>query len=304
MKINVLKAKTLITMALLASLASCSKDNGNNPSGYSQNTPPAAATGNIRLAVDSKFGSVLTDKNGRTLYSFAVDAANQSNCNGGCAVTWPVFLADVSSLGAGLQSSDFGVITRADNSQQTTYKGWPLYYYSGDVNAGDIKGDGIGKNWFVSKPDYTVMLANEQLVGKDGVSYTSAYVPGTEVVQYLTDDHGRTLYSFSKDMALTNTYTTTDAVHNAVWPVYEASKIMNVPSTLDKSLFTVITVFGKSQVTYKGWPLYSFSADAGVKGSNKGVSVGPGIWPVQNSTTAAAPAVAGSASGSAAGSGY
>jgi hypothetical protein len=36
--------------------------------------------------------------------------------------------------------------------------------------------------------------------------------------------------------------------------------------------------------------MYYFGADGGVKGSNKGVSVGPGAWPVENTATAAAPA--------------
>ncbi|WP_183890889.1 hypothetical protein [Pedobacter cryoconitis] len=49
----------------------------------------------------------------------------------------------------------FGVIIRTDNTKQTTYKGWPLYYYSGDSK----KGDGILKTWFVSTPVYKLMFA-------------------------------------------------------------------------------------------------------------------------------------------------
>ncbi|MEO8110019.1 MAG: hypothetical protein ABI594_08310 [Ginsengibacter sp.] len=45
-----------------------------------------------------------------------------------------------------------------------------------------------------------------------------------------------------------------------------------MPSVLDKTLFGTINIFGKKQLTYKGWPLYHFGQDA-VRGSNKAVSV-------------------------------
>jgi predicted lipoprotein with Yx(FWY)xxD motif len=62
-----------------------------------------------------------------------------------------------------------------------------------------------------------------------------------------------------------------------------------VPSTLDKSLFSSIDVFGKKQLTYKGWPLYYFQQDAGIRGANKGISFpAPAVWPVPTKNMAAA----------------
>ena len=53
-----------------------------------------------------------------------------------------------------------------------------------------------------------------------------------------------------------------------------------VPSVLDKTLFGNITVPGKKQMTYKGWPLYHFGQDS-VRESNLAVSVPvAGKWPV------------------------
>jgi hypothetical protein len=62
-----------------------------------------------------------------------------------------------------------------------------------------------------------------------------------------------------------------------------------VPSTITKSLFKSITVFGKQQLTYNGHPLYYFGQDGTTKGANKGISFpAPGIWPIVNRTTSEA----------------
>jgi predicted lipoprotein with Yx(FWY)xxD motif len=261
---------------LCGSLFSCTKDTaptGNNP----------VPVLNVQVASDAGLGSILTDSAGRTLYFFSLDADGQSACTGDCLAAWPVFYTSRVNAGAGLDSTDFGSITRPDGAKQTTYKGWPLYYFASDSKAGDIKGEAINNIWFVAKPDYTVMLANGQLVGNDGVSYDSTYQPGTGKVQYLTDDRGVTLYIFSPDHLNTNTYTLPDFSNDAVWPIYQAGTPVVAPSILDKGQFGSIDVFGKTQLLFRGWPLYHFGADGGLRGSTKGVSVPtPGIWPVIN----------------------
>jgi hypothetical protein len=42
---------------------------------------------------------------------------------------------------------------------------------------------------------------------------------------------------------------------------------------IDKTLFSTIDVFGKKQLTYKGWPIYYFGLDGAKRGATKGVSV-------------------------------
>jgi len=251
---------------------------------------PQPTQKDIRLVSTKQFGSILTDKDGNTLYFFSIDANGQSGCTGGCLAAWPVFYKNAPTLDAGLNPNDFGSITRTDGAKQTTYKGWPLYYYASDAKAGDINGDGVGGIWFVSKPDYTVMLAKTQLVGLNGKNYTSSYTEGTGATLYVTDDWGKTLYAFSPDKFKKNNFTKPDFSNNAVWPIFEQSGIKNIPSTLDKGSFDTTNVFGKSQLTFKGWPLYYFSKDSSMRGSTKGVSVPtPGFWPVVNNNSATAP---------------
>ncbi len=278
-----------IKFALVALIAttffvSCSSDNDSN-------TPPTVEVKKeISLSTSATLGTYLSDKDGRSLYFFATDANGQASCTGGCEAVWPAFNVDnltADKLGAGLTLSDFGTITTASAKKQLTYKGWPLYYYAPNVNgantlesAGKTTGDGVGGVWFIAKPDYSIMIVRSQLKGHDQKNYKSDYTEGDGLTTYFTDAKGITLYTFKNDNFKKNNFTKADFSNNAVWPIYETDKIV-VPSILDKSKFSVITVFGKSQLTYNGWPLYYFGQDANVRGANKGISFpSPGIWPV------------------------
>jgi predicted lipoprotein with Yx(FWY)xxD motif len=281
-----------LSIIVLGTLSSCSKSSG----GYGSTTPPANApsaitpSASFQLKTDSHFGSILADGNGNTLYFFSLDADGKSACTAGCLAIWPVSYNAGTTFGAGLTASDFSSITRSDGSKQSTYKGWPLYTYAGDASAGAVNGDGIEGVWFVAKPDYSIMLAVTQLVGIDGIQYDSTLSAGTGPTLYMTDDHGVTLYSLAIDKSGKNNYTLSDFSNDAVWPIVQLSSIQNVPSVLDKSAFSSITVFTKPQLTYKGWPVYKFGADANTRGNTKGVSVTtPGIWPVMDQATKSAP---------------
>ena len=252
------------------------------------NDAPPAPTNDVGIR-ETTLGKVLSDASGKTLYFFAKDVAGTSACSGGCLDTWPVFSKTISRLDPSLTASDFGSITRADGTPQTTYKGWPLYYYKNDAAAGDVKGENVGTVWFVAKPTYSIMMASAQLVGNDGKSYTDDYKEGTGASQFLVDEMGRTLYGFANDKKNTNKYTKSDFSNDGVWPIYTA-ELKDIPSTIDKSMFSVIDVFGKKQLTFKGWPLYYFGSDNGVRGATKGVSFPkPGIWPIVNLATPNAP---------------
>jgi predicted lipoprotein with Yx(FWY)xxD motif len=255
-----------------------------------KNDTTAPPPKSIQLGISTTLGSYLTDKDGNTLYYFSNDFDGNINCAGGCLAVWPPFYAGddftLDKLASGLSFSDFGTATASGN-KQTTYKGWPLYYYAPAVNGtnirelpGETKGEGVGTVWYVAKPDYTLMLTNAQLIGANGKSYKSDYTEGAGKTVYFSDALGRTLYGFARDSFNINKYTKSDFSNNATWPLYEQDKIV-VPSTLDKALFGTIDVFGKKQMTYKGWPIYYFGPDSLIRGRNKGVSVPqPGVWPV------------------------
>jgi len=284
----------LVALIVSTFFLSCSSDN--NDETPAPPTTPELKT-EVNLSTSAILGSYLTDKTGRSLYFFSTDSKDQVTCTGGCELVWPPFYLDnltADKLGTGLTLSDFATITTASGKKQVTYKGWPLYYYApvsgsdaygnGGTNtieaAGKTTGDGVGGIWFIAKPDYSIMIVRSQLTGHDGKNYKSDYTVGDGLTTYFTDAKGITLYTFKNDNFKKNNFTKSDFSNNAVWPIYETDKIV-VPSILDKSKFSVITVFGKSQLVYNGWPLYYFGQDANVRGVNKGISFpSSGVWPV------------------------
>ncbi len=233
----------------------------------------------IQITENDTYGSILTDGAGNTLYFFTPDADGSSACVDGCLNNWPIFYDESLYLSDGLDEDDFDYIDRGDGVMQTTYKGWPLYYFVNDNAAGDVNGDGVINKWFVAKPDYTIMLMDNQLVGNDGINYTGDYTAGDEIIQYLVDEYGNTLYTWVNDRFNRNRFTAADFSNNGAWPIYDEDDII-IPSTLNADDFAVIDVHGQEQLTYRGYPLYFFGQD-NMRGETKGVSVpSPGIWPV------------------------
>lgn len=109
-------------------------------------TLATAFAANVALAQSvTQPNGILADGGGRTLYTFDKDAANKSNCYGGCAAAWPPFFAkDGAKSNAG-----FSIVTRDDGAKQWALNGKPLYYFAADANAGDVKGDGQGGVWHI-----------------------------------------------------------------------------------------------------------------------------------------------------------
>lgn len=210
----------------------------------------------------TNLGSVITNGEGRTLYFFIKDVDGTSNCNGGCADTWPAFAPVQMNLGEGLAASDFTTISRSDGSSQLSYKSWPLYYFSGDANPGDLNGENVGGRWFVAKPDYTLMIGEQNIGGTD--------------LKYLTDENGNSLYYFANDTANTSNCNGNCETN---WPKLNSSNLV-LPSVLSANRFGT-TNGSQSHVSFDTKPLYFFMNDL-QRGDINGNGVGQ-VWFLQPS---------------------
>jgi predicted lipoprotein with Yx(FWY)xxD motif len=109
---------------------------------------PALIALTINNSTKTGIGTFLVDGKGMTLYWTTLDSVGKSNVTGATVALWPVVYIPSIVVPSPLNVSDFGTITRTDGSKQTTYKGYPLYYYTYDQVAGDTFGQGIGGVWF------------------------------------------------------------------------------------------------------------------------------------------------------------
>ena len=118
--------------------------------------PPAAAPAApgyaINLSNKAGIGDYLVDSRGMTIYYFLRDNYFKSNATAAIVKIWPVFYTASIVVPASLKATDFGFMTRDDGMMQTTFKGWPLYYYAQDQAAGDTIGQGLNSLWFVVTP--------------------------------------------------------------------------------------------------------------------------------------------------------
>lgn len=225
---------------------------------------PAPATGgaggggptaeSITVQLSPFVGSYLADTAGRSLYTYGADLPGdcntppQSLCVADCVVTWPPFDAGARVLPAALADAGFGTIQRSDGGYQTTYMGWPLYYYKSDLTLGQMTGQGKGKLWHIAE-----------------VSMPSVTIMKTPAIKYLADSAGRTLYVSAADQAGT---ADSDPVSNCAGDclaTFEGfrEKNLSLVSSLEPLDFSVFVRQGAGglQLAYKGMPLYRAATD-------------------------------------------
>jgi predicted lipoprotein with Yx(FWY)xxD motif len=143
--------RSLTGLALLGSLfvAACG---GSGSSGAPQATTSPLGVAAV-AATSSKFGQILVDGQGKTLYLFQLDKTSSPTCYGSCVALWPPFLTSAAPMpGSGIDATKLSTTRRTDGTTQVTYAGHPLYEYVGDTKAGDTTGEAINSSgglWYV-----------------------------------------------------------------------------------------------------------------------------------------------------------
>ncbi|OPH53155.1 hypothetical protein BC351_32295 [Paenibacillus ferrarius] len=223
------------------------------------------SNGGVAIGTKTDLGNYLTDASGRALYYYDKDTKGVSNCSGKCLEKWPVFYSPGIAAPTGVNSSDFGTIVRADGSLQTTYKGFPLYYWVDDTKMGDTTGQDVGHVWYVVDP--------AKFAGTKAVDSSVKTSKSDALGTYLVDENGMTLYLFTKDQNDPNACVGPCLVN---WPIFY-DEHLTVSGDLAASDFGVLTRNdGTKQSTYKGWPLYYWIKDHN-PGDTTGQNVGK-VW--------------------------
>ncbi|QHC20896.1 SCO0930 family lipoprotein [Streptomyces sp. GS7] len=106
--------------------------------------------GDVGVFAQPQLGKILVDGMGRTLYRFNKDSAwpMKFGCNDTCLDTWkPAKPADRSKLN-GISPHLVSTVTRPDGTRQLAIDCWPVYWFTGDKQPGDINGQGKMGLWF------------------------------------------------------------------------------------------------------------------------------------------------------------
>jgi predicted lipoprotein with Yx(FWY)xxD motif len=119
----------------------------------------SASTAPTLRVADSRYGPIVVDRRGLTLYLFTRETGPASRCSGACARAWPPALVHGRlRAGHGIRRSLIGTIRRRDGARQLTYAGHPLYRYAPETRAGQILCQNVteyGGVWLVVNPDGT-----------------------------------------------------------------------------------------------------------------------------------------------------
>ena len=108
-----------------------------------------AATVSLR---STAYGKILANSKGYTLYLFAKDKNDKSECNIACLSIWPFLLVSGKpTAGPGVNQKLLGTI-KVSGGNEVTYSGHPLYTYVPDTAPGVVTGEGsksFGAEWWV-----------------------------------------------------------------------------------------------------------------------------------------------------------
>ena len=142
----------VLVLAIGAVVAALSLTYGLAITSASSSSTSAAKVG----TASSGLGRILVDSHGRTLYLFAKDRHGKSTCYGLCAGYWPALTTKGKPKAiSGARKALLGTTRRKDGRKQVTYRGHPLYRFSGDTGAGQTSGEGLtdfGGGWWAVSP--------------------------------------------------------------------------------------------------------------------------------------------------------
>ncbi len=145
---------TLATALLAAACGGTASTASPTPKPTAAASPTPAPTIVAKVATDAKLGKILVDSaTGKTLYTWAKDSDENSQCYDQCATFWPPLITTAKTVAAdGVTAGKFGTSARKDGSLQVTFNSHPLYFFARDAAPGDTNGQGstgFGAVWIV-----------------------------------------------------------------------------------------------------------------------------------------------------------
>lgn len=219
----------------------------------SQTLGSADSTAELPVSSNSGLGPVwVPASDQRTLYTFQDDQPGVTNCTGSCTNNWPPAQAPASTSQA---DASLSTLERPDQTLQWTFKGFPLYFYTGDAASGEVNGEGLADKWYVARPDPFRVVEHPDYPG--GILAGNGSINGGigDASIRRSDLDGLTLYIFTRDSSGQSNCNVGCAED---WPPLYADI-----GAVAENGFTLITrIDGAAQWAYNGSPLYFYIGDS------------------------------------------
>jgi len=129
-------------------LAACGSSSTSNTTSSAASVQPAAQTSSssssaaVVKSASNSLGTILVNSQGMTLYHLSGEVNGKFICtSSACVGIWHPLIAPASGAPSGVGS--LGTVKRPEGMMQVTYKGTPLYTFTGDKQAGETNGQGI-----------------------------------------------------------------------------------------------------------------------------------------------------------------
>jgi predicted lipoprotein with Yx(FWY)xxD motif len=135
-----LAASVLLAACGSSSSSTTSSAAATQPATQTASSPSSAAV--VKTASNS-LGTILVDNQGMTLYHLSGEVNGKFICtSAACIGVWHPLIAPSSGAPSG-EGVALGTVKRPEGTMQVTYKGTPLYTFTGDQQSGETKGQGI-----------------------------------------------------------------------------------------------------------------------------------------------------------------
>ncbi len=139
------------------------------------------------VSSDALGAKIVVDGAGRTLYRFTLDSRTAIRCSDACAKTWPPVIIRRGAkpvAGNGIVQGRLGTLKRPDGRFQLTLAGFPVYRFAHDRKAGDVKGQGLGRTWFVVSASGRLVKALPAATDSGGAPTPSPTTPDPTAPPY------------------------------------------------------------------------------------------------------------------------
>ena len=132
-------------------IAACGgSSSSSNTTSSAASTQPAAQTSSgsssaavVKTVSNPTLGTMLVNSQGMTLYHLSGEQNGKFICtSSACLGVWHPLAAPASGAPTS-EIGSLGTVKRSDGTVQVTYKGTPLYTFTGDQQPGETRGQGI-----------------------------------------------------------------------------------------------------------------------------------------------------------------